>query len=149
MTYSIELSGSGPRRQVKAFTGRVVRGLGDQRGLRDPDHDPAVWCSEPVDFVREWRCFVRNGRIVHVRPYAGDWRGAYDPSVLERAIAAFTSAPAGCALDFGVTADGRTLLVEGNDGYALGAYGLFPIDYAKLLSARWCQVVGVPDPGDF
>ena len=83
-----------------------------------------------------------------MRPYRGDWHYQYDPSVLDFAIKKYRSAPAGYAMDFGVTEDGRTLLVEVNDGYALGCYGADPIQYAKLLSARWCELVGIHDECD-
>ncbi len=36
----------------------------------------------------------------------------------------------------------QSLLIEVNDGYALGSYGLFYPDYAKLLSARWAELIG-------
>lgn len=48
--------------------------------------------------------------------------------------------PAGYAIDFGRTADGRFLVVEVNEGYSIGSYGLFYIDYAKLISARWAEI---------
>lgn len=44
-----------------------------------------------------------------------------------------------------MTDDGRTLLIEVNDGYSLGCYGLFYIDYAKLLAARWAELTGTED----
>lgn len=46
-----------------------------------------------------------------------------------------------CSIDIGVTKDGRTLLIECNDAYSLGAYGLVDYKYAKLLSARWSQLL--------
>ena len=52
-------------------------------------------------------------------------------------------------MDFGVTVDGRTLMIEVNDGYALGSYGLYYLDYAKLLSARWAQLTGTTDEAAF
>lgn len=52
----------------------------------------------------------------------------------------FSDAPNGYGIDFGVTDDGRTLLIEVNDGYALGSYGMYYLDYAKLLSARWAEL---------
>lgn len=58
-------------------------------------------------------------------------------------------APAGYAADFGVTGDGRTLLVEINDGYPLGCYGLQHNLYAQLLSARWAELVGTEDECNF
>ena len=93
--------------------------------------------------------FIRYGRILDVRPYKGDWRIHFDSSVIEQAVNQHFSAPAGYALDFGVSDDGRTLLIETNDGYALGSYGLFYIQYAKLLSARWSEFTGTVDECDF
>ncbi len=77
--------------------------------------------------------------------YKGDWRKHYDYKVIENAVNEFTSAPAGYAVDFGLTDDGRTLLIEVNDGYSLGCYGLMHINYAKLLSARWAELTGTAD----
>jgi hypothetical protein len=65
--------------------------------------------------------------------------------VIENAVSEYKNAPNGYAIDFGVTDDGRTLLIEVNDGYALGSYGLFYLDYAKLLSARWAQLTDTMD----
>ena len=48
-------------------------------------------------------------------------------------------------MDICVTKDNKTLLVELNDAYALGCYGLAGIYYAKLISARWSQLTGVKD----
>ena len=78
-------------------------------------------------------------------PLYGDWRVHFDPQVIENAIAAYHSAPAGYAADFGVTDTGETLLIEVNDGYSIGSYGLFPADYARLLSSRWAQITGSKD----
>ena len=116
--------------------------------MRQADQDEPVLCSDPVSFCMEWRAFVRYGRIWDVRPYRGDWHYHYDSNVLDFAVSNYRSAPAGYAMDFGVTEDGRTLLVEVNDGYALGCYGADPIQYAKLLSARWCELVGIHDECD-
>lgn len=66
--------------------------------------------------------------------------------IIENAINDFKDIPAGCSLDFGVTNDGRTLLIEMNDGMALGSYGLSDIAYALLLIARWCELINIEDP---
>ncbi len=138
-----------PYDDTKVFTGVLVRGTGDLMGCGDPSNDTPVWCSEPVNFYREWRCFVRYGKILDVRPYQGNWRSHYDPSVIEDAVASWKNKPRGCALDFGVDVKGRTLLIEVNDGFALGAYGLPPLLYARLLSARWTELTVTRDFCDF
>lgn len=132
--------------QSKLFTGRVVTSPGNLAGCTASTD---VICSEPVSFVAEWRCFVLRGQILDVRPYRGSWRVRFDPSVVEHAVAAYATAPAGYGMDFGVTNDGSTLLVEVNDGYALGPYGLECHAYARLLSARWAELAGADDPCDF
>ena len=133
----------------KRFTGKVVSRIGDLVGLGTSGYNPPVTCSEVVDFVAEWRCFVRYGTILDVRPYKGDWRISFNPGVIESAIKDFITAPAGYAADFGVTKDGRTLLVEINDGYSLGSYGLQQNLYAQLLSARWAELLNIPDECNF
>ena len=129
----------------KQFTGVVIRSPKDLIGYGIQGVNQDIYCSEIVKFEAEWRCFVRYGHILSVRPYKGDWRKHYDYKVIESAVKEFTSAPAGYAIDFGLTDDGRTLLIEVNDGYALGCYDLFYIDYAKLLSARWAELTGTED----
>lgn len=129
----------------KGFTGTVVRSAEDLIGCRPGGEDADVVCSEVVDFLTEWRCFVRYGEILDVRPYRGDWRLHFSPGVIESAVGRYANAPAGYGIDFGVTSSGETLLVEVNDGYALGSYGLQQNLYAQLLSARWAEIMGVPD----
>jgi ATP-grasp domain, R2K clade family 2 len=134
-----------PATLTKKFTGRLVHSPKDLISCGDESEDTEIWCSEPVNFLAEWRCFVRYGEILGVKHYFGDWRVHFDAQVIERAIAAYTSAPAGYAADFGVTDKGETLLIEVNDGYSIGAYGLFPPDYARLLASRWAQMSGSRD----
>jgi hypothetical protein len=133
-----------PKRQ-KLFTGKYIKSTRDVIGL-GADETIEVWCSEPVDFISEWRCFVRYGQILDVRNYKGDWSVLPNKAVIERAIKEYSTQSAGYGIDFGVTKEGRTLLVEVNDGFSLGSYGLAPIKYAQLLSARWFELMNVPDP---
>ncbi len=129
-----------PKGFTKKFTGRVIRTLSDLRGTGDQLMNTLVWVSEPVEFIREWRVFVRYRNILDVRPYKGNWKANYNAEIIESAVKDFVTAPAGYAMDFGVTKDGRTLLVEVNDGFSIGSYGLFFTDYCKLLSARWAEL---------
>src|SRR4051812_6078281 len=48
--------------------------------------------------------------------------------------------PAAYPLDPARTDDRRTLLVEVNDAYSLGALGLKPLPYSLLLQTRWEQL---------
>ncbi|MBJ6111176.1 ATP-grasp domain-containing protein [Hymenobacter sp. BT523] len=135
-----------PMHETKKFTGVLVRRIGDLVGCGDQYEDTPVWCADPVRMVAEWRCFVRYGQVLDVRPYKGDWRAHFDQQVVEQALAAYLpEAPAAFALDVAATATGATVVVEVNEGYALGAYGLTPLAYAKFLSARWAEMTGSVD----
>jgi hypothetical protein len=102
-----------------------------------------VLVSEYVTFVSEWRCFVRHGQIIDLCRYQGDVFRYPDAGVVKAAVADLgRAAPAGYGIDFGVLTDGRTVLVEVNEGYSLNPYGLESMEYAELLEARWAQLVG-------
>ena len=107
--------------------------------------------SEPIDIKAEWRCFIFYDKIADARPYGSvstlNYDGYlyhYDSEVLKKMMQAFINwddRPLACSMDICVTKDGRTLLVELNDAYALGCYGLPAITYAKFISARWSQLL--------
>jgi hypothetical protein len=132
----------------KQFDGKLIKGTGDLVGLGSQE-DREIWCSEPVNFISEYRCFIKYGNLVDAKRYKGSFKITPDFSVVERCIQDFKAAPAAYSLDFGVTSDGRSLLVEVNDGYSMGSYGLHHLDYAKFVSARWHEMVGIPDPCRF
>lgn len=124
--------------QHKLFTGFVWTGsAADRYRLATYESSTPVWVCKPVEFVSEYRCFVLDGEILDVRRYKGNWNEAPFKGWVEEAIQAYKSAPRAYALDFGVTWGGRSLLVEVNDSYALGNYGLPSIPYANMIEARW------------
>lgn len=129
-----------PKAGSKVFTGRVVNGTHDLIGIGLP-FDYPIWISEVVEFIAEWRCFVLDGQVLDVRPYTGDYHAHFDASVIDEAISCWKDAPIAYGLDIGVTRDGRTLVVEVNDGYALGNYGLSPLNSINFHKARWKEMV--------
>lgn len=126
--------------QLKNFAGHVATNYADlaiTAGL--PEHQ-VVSCSEPIQMVSEFRTYVTHGKAVGCKHYWGDFRKYPDFSTIDRAIAAYTESPAGYAIDFAVTDGGETVLVEVNDGFSLGSYGLHPLLYSGLLEARWQEL---------
>ena len=138
-----------PRGLLKQFTGRVIKSTADLIGTSSYEQDTPIWVSEPIDFLAEWRVFVRYNQILGVRHYRGDWRCNYDYRIIENAIRKFKDSPNAYAIDFGLTKDGRLLIVEVNEGYSIGSYGLFYVDYAKLIATRWCELTGQDDLCNF
>jgi hypothetical protein len=133
-----------PRGRLERFTGRVVDSPNELGFLFDVSRHQELWCSERVRFVSEHRVFVVNGIIVGVRHYAGDAEVTIDRDVVDEAVQTFERSgepPRGYGIDFGVLDDGCTALVEVNDGYGLGSYGLDPSAYTDLTIARWVELV--------
>lgn len=124
----------------KAFNGLVYSEYKDLIATAHIADDEPIDCSEPLEFISEHRCFVLRGDPIGLRHYYGDPLTLPDTQVIRRAVESFSDGPMGYAMDFGVTADGRTVVVEVNDGYAIGAYGLQPVQYANLIQARWDEI---------
>lgn len=136
-----------PLREHKRFTGYVRRGdLDDVSRTAHLDDDFAVIVSEVVPMISEWRCFVLEAKCVGARPYAGDPRApSPEIALVDRCIEALGSeAPIAYSVDLARLVDGSTVVVEVNDAYALGSYGLPSIPYARMIEARWRQLVGLP-----
>lgn len=131
--------------EQKKLTGKVVSKIADLVGCGIAGEDYPVFCSEPVNMLAEWRIFVRYGKVLDAKLYRGDWTQHYDPDIVEAAIADFKSAPDAYGIDFAVTDKGETILIEVNDGFALGCYGMAYWNYAKFLITRWSQIVGILD----
>jgi hypothetical protein len=104
-----------------------------------PDNSP-VLISECIDIVSEYRGYVYDKKLQGLYWYMGDFRKFVDCSIIDKAIEDYTTQPAGYSIDFGLTSDGRTVLIECNDGWSLGNYGLEAGKYCKLLTRRWIEI---------
>lgn len=135
----------------KAFTGKVISSINDLIGCGNCDENYEVLVSEPLNIKAEWRCFIMYDEIIDVRPYGmlinpnrKSYLYHYDEKVFQDMLNEFKNIhnrPFACGMDICITEEGKTLLIEFNDAYALGCYGLAPILYAKFISARWSQIL--------
>jgi hypothetical protein len=157
-----------PRDEVKAFTGHLKgHWPGGEPIPSNLDRFP-VYAAAPVRFVSEHRCYVTGGHLAGVVAYiepepaetdrcghGKSWEGATaqpDQDFIARAIETFESRHDidGYALDVGVLESGVTVVVEWNDGWALGYYrsdDFTPADYLRLVEARWKQMRGEGNHG--
>ena len=136
----------------KAFTGKVINGPADLVGCGSCYENYDVYCSPILNIKREWRGFYYYDKLIDLRPYTGDWQYNYNPCVIKSVIEDFNTwkdRPVACSLDFAVIEDAggeqHTIFLEANDAFALGNYGLHHIQYAKLISARWSQLLNRED----
>lgn len=131
-----------PDENAKAFPAGVLEDKSWlDRHLLDVKDDVPTFLSEVVNFVTEYRAYVVDGEMIGLYYYKGDFRIFPDVKVIDKAIGEYQYPPAGYSMDFGVTEDGRTLLIECNDGWSLGNYGLEASKYSRLLGKRWHELM--------
>jgi len=133
-----------PQGVDKKFTGFVLHDFDDLRHFTGASRQTAVFVSEVVRWQSEHRVFVTQGSIQGIRHYDGN--SDLQPDLQEvqaciQQLEASGQATAAYGIDFGVLASGETALIEWNDGYALGAYGLERKLYCDLLIARWLELM--------
>jgi hypothetical protein len=133
-----------PATKIKAFTGFVV----------DDPKMISLWSNnftgriqiQPVidNIFSEYRCYISNNKIVGMKHYLGD------PLLFPNAEFIRECKKKGdelnlhsYTLDFGVTEDNETLLIESNDGWAIGNYGLDPETYYLFVRNRWLQMTNI------
>ena len=130
--------------QQKLFTGFVWEGF-KSAVSRTPGlpGNTEVWISECVEFLSEYRTFVLDGKILDCRRYKGDWSKAPDKRMLETAVDIYSmgcDSPRAFCLDVGITNIDPCCLVEVNNAYAFGHYGLQSELYAQMLEATWIEM---------
>jgi hypothetical protein len=133
-----------PSDRLKRFTGRVFATPDDLFYLEGASRSMPILCAEVVDWLVEYRAYVIRGEVVGILHYGGNPAIDIDRVVVADAVRHLEQsgeATAGYGIDFGVLADGRTALVEWNDGFSLGSYGLEPGLYTELILARWCELI--------
>ena len=142
-----------PLKNTKAFAAGVVTNyknlpimLSDYKGPKDIE----VLVSEVVDMVSEYRVFVRtrtynDDPITGVKHYLGDPFLVPDKQYVVDAInylKRYTDMPHSYTLDVAILSDGRTEVIELNDAWSSGSYGLNGKDYLSFYIDRWIQLMG-------
>ncbi len=130
--------------EQKHFTGFVCRSFSDfSKKCVGHDHSKEIYCSGVVNFVSEYRVYIHRHRVSACLRYAGDYSVAPSKRRVEEMLYALRNAnmPVAYSIDVGVTDTVATLLVECNDGFALGNYGMLSRDYAEMHRDRWNQLV--------
>lgn len=134
-----------PHLDVKRFTGFVSKSINDFNLYPElEDWDGPYFVRKPFSsrIVSEWRCFVNRGNLVNVSYYNGWDPGVFpDTGVVKNLISLYHSPPVSYTIDVAVLEDGSTELVELNDMWAIGPYGINESDYFLLLKDRWLEIL--------
>jgi len=134
-----------PYLEHKRFTGHVVASFVDLLKTVCFPMDMPVLASEVVKWESEYRCFVLNREILDIRRYAGSFEWYPNVWIIKEMLGSYPSIPTACSLDVGKMVDGKnkvwdTALIEVNDGFSLGIYGLPAYKQVKMILARWKEM---------
>ena len=133
-----------PKDQVKMFTGSVLSNRASYdllKSMHGLDEDLEVYISEVVSIHSEYRCFVHTGQLVGMKHYDGDFRMFPNVEVVRRMIDAYKDSPVSYTLDVGIAGTmQKTILVEVNDFWAIGGYGLDGKTYVRMLIDRFQEI---------
>jgi hypothetical protein len=124
----------------KKFTAFLTSDENAYSNLYNVEYDEKVYISDIVEFISEWRVYVKYNEIMNICNYSGNPIVFPNVSIIRDMISCWKG-PCCYALDVGIVGD-QTSLVEVNDFYSIGNYGLFPTEYVKMLTLRWSELRG-------
>lgn len=129
--------------EIKQFTGLVLDGC-EYTSLTNIPLDTPVLAYEPFKtrISTEWRIYVHNHKIVDSRNYSADFtinpNYHYINSVIKENKDDF---PCAYVIDIGVLANLDNVVIEYNDMWAIGNYGIPNDLYLRLLRDRYVEIL--------
>ena len=131
--------------EQKHFTGFVCKNFNDYISKTNgcyKDFDKEVYMSEVLDIKSEYRTYVHWHNIENSIRYSGAYNYAPSKQIIEDMLYALRDSkmPVAYSIDVGIISSGETVLIECNDGFALGNYGLPSRVYAQFHLDRWNQL---------
>lgn len=133
-------------KQIKLFTGCVIDKM-FLSSLSPYPEDTEVLVYEPFKspILSEWRLYVHYGKIVDGKNYSGDFKISPDWKLAQEKISSFKNFPVSYTCDVAILSDpsGKetTEIVELNDMWAIGNYGIPNDLYLRLLRERYFEIM--------
>ena len=126
----------------KLFTGMVFNRM-TISSLKDLDDSTDVIMSKPFEcrILSEWRCYVHFNRILDIRNYSGDQWILPSREYAESILKENHDFPDSYTMDLGVLENKENVVIEFNDAWSTGNYGIDNSDYYKYLRTRYFQIV--------
>ncbi len=129
--------------EIKLFTGLVLDGV-VHSCLDGLPEDTKVMAYEPFDspIISEWRFYIHNHQVVDGHNYSGDcFKIPFAGNVLNVVAANKDTFPCAYTIDMAVLQDESNVVVEFNDMWAIGNYGMPNFLYLRLLKDRYFEII--------
>lgn len=128
---------------IKLFTGLVLDGMKYSclEGLPD---ETRVLAYEPFkeNIESEWRVYVHNNKIIDARNYSGDFTISPNYTCVELLVKGNKSQfPCAYTIDVGILASNDNVVIEYNDMWGIGNYGMPNDMYFRALKDRYFEIM--------
>jgi len=127
--------------QTKLFDGALISKQEHLPYLRLENCDVLV--CEPIEILSEHRVYVHDKKAVYSSNYSGNFRISPCFDYVDKLIDAYEGQPIAYTIDVAILKDGSMTVIEFNDFWAIGSYGLYCVDYAQMLLDRYCEIVSI------
>lgn len=135
--------------EIKLFDGYPITDEWNLSYLKDYPLDTKVGYCPVYKFDAEFRIYVNDGRIIDIKNYVGKLslfpnqnEFQYINDIIKKNLGDLKF-PSTYALDY-AKGDDLWMIIEYNDFWALGNYGMPAEMYAKLLKKRYFEIVNTP-----
>jgi hypothetical protein len=129
--------------QTKLFTGLVLDGC-TYSCLDNLPPETIVWAYDVFNsnIESEWRVYIHKNLIIDSRNYSGDITISPDYNYVKKVISENRNQfPCAYTIDVGIFHSGDNVVVEFNDMWAIGNYGMPNDIYLKLLQDRYFEII--------
>lgn len=131
--------------EIKAYgvSGLVMDGA-KYTILNDIPGDTKFYAYEPFlkKLSSEWRIYVHRHKMVDARNYSGNYCQMFNPIYVNQVISENKlDFPIAYTIDIGIFDDGENVVVEFNDMWAIGNYGIPNDLYLTLLKDRFFEII--------
>ena len=128
---------------IKLFTGFVIDKMQYTSISNIPD-DTLVMVYKPFEYPieSEWRCYIHNNKVEYISNYSGDFYVSIDSPYLDNVINQNKGKfPVAYTIDIGVLSNGENVVIEYNDMWAIGNYGVPNDVYVRMLRDRYFEII--------
>lgn len=129
--------------EIKLFTGLVLDGMTYTCLKNLPDETMLISYSPFESKIEsEWRIYVHNHKMIDSRNYSGEFKISPDYNYIEGVILSNKDRfPQSYVIDIGILKNEKNVVIEYNDMWAIGNYGIPNDIYLRMLKDRYFEII--------
>lgn len=127
--------------EIKLFTGFILDEMVNASIQNIPDDCRVMVYKSLDEILSEWRVYIGEDRIWDMKNYSGDIFKIPSEGYIKSIIKENSDFPISYTIDIGVLKTGEEVVIEFNDMWAIGNYGIPNDEYLSLLKRRYFQIV--------